>query len=108
MPAGGGMMANVKPSDWKRYPLETLPSSRRRKPAFTGNARMPAGGGMTGKCQTIGLETLPSLRRRKPAATGNARVPAGGGMTGEYQTNRLETLTAPGRGRLAGGMGLVV
>ena len=38
--------------------LETLPSSRRRKPAFTGNARMPAGGGVTGTCQTIRLETL--------------------------------------------------
>ena len=36
-----------------------LPSSRQQKPASTGNARVPAGGGMTGKCQTIRLETLP-------------------------------------------------
>ena len=61
-----------------------------------------------GKCQTIRLEMLRSSRPRKPAFTGSARVPAGGGMTGKCQTIGLETLTAPGRGRLAGGMGLVV
>ena len=142
MPAGGGMTGKCQTTR-----LETLRSSRRRKPAATGNAWMPAGGEMTGKCQTIGLETLPfgnatlvapakagshwkradagrwrddgkcqtsrletlpSSRRRKPAFTGNARMPAGGGVTGRCQTIGLETLTAPGRGRLAGGTGLVV
>ena len=94
MLAGGGMTASVKPSDWKRYPLETLPSSRRRKTAFTGSARMPAGGGMTGKCQAIGLETLPfgNATLVAPAKAGSHWKCLDAGMTGKCQTIGLETL----------------
>ena len=66
-----------------------------------------------GKCQTIGLETLPFGKATlvAPAKAGiHWKRPDAGrrGDDGKCQTIGLETLPAPGRGRLAGGTGLVV
>ena len=58
------MTASVKPTDWKRCPLEMLPSSRRRKAKSTRNARMPAGGGMAASVKPSDWKRC---RRRGPA-----------------------------------------
>ena len=61
---------------------------------------MPAGGGMTGKCQTIGLETLPfgNAALVAPAKAGiHWKRPDAGWRRGDgkCQTIGLETLPAP-------------
>ena len=89
--------------------LETLPSLRQRKPAFTGNARMPGwrrGDGQVSK-HRIGNAALVA-----PAKAGIHWKRAGAGWRrddGQVSNHRIGNAAGAGAGgRLAGGMGLVV